>query len=620
VKSARRLAAIVFTDIVGYSAIVHGDEALGAKLLDRHRAVVRRLVPDHDGREVETAGDSFLLEFDSALNAVQAVLAIQMALAADPVRPRVVLRASVHLGDVEHRDGEVFGDGVNIAARLLPHSPEGGLALSAPVLSLIRQRLPLAARSIGTPPLKNIADPVEIYVVDAPGSFAGATGQFAAQRDEAPRVSVCVLPFTNISGDPEQEYFSDGITEDIITDLSKVSALAVVSRNTSFTFKGKATDIKQIARQLKVSHVLEGSVRKQAQRVRITAQLIRADDDSHIWAERYDRDVSDIFALQDEISAAIVKALKLHLMPSEKKKIEARSTTNAGAYKYYLMARHFRATFNSRHYPLIVRLCQRAVEIDPNYARAWALMAVGRALLDLDGVKGSNGMAEAERALSIDPDLAEGLAAKARVLYTLGRFDEAEAAIFRALDLEPDSYDVHATAGRIYIAMKRWDDAIRHLLRVADIAENDFWALGMAGTCYQAKGDLAGEKVVARRCLERVERTIAVEPDHGNALGFGVGVLVRLGEKDRAMEWADRALLLDPENRNLRYNMACAMALAGETDRALELLQVTFQEANLQGFEWFKHDKDLDSIRQDPRFIKMLADLATRLASDSARI
>jgi adenylate cyclase len=244
---------------------------------------------------------------------------------------------------------------------------------------------------------------------------------------------------------------------------------------------------------------------------------------------------------------------------------------------------------------------------------------VGRALLDLDGVKGSNGMEEAERALSIDPDLAEGLAAKARVLYTLGRFDEAEAAIFRALDLEPDSYDVHATAGRIYIAMKRWDDAIRHLLRVADIAENDFWALGMAGTCYQAKGDPAGEKVVARRCLDRVEKTIAQEPDHGNALGFGVGVLVRLGEKDRAMEWADRALLLDPENRNLRYNMACAMALAGEHSLALELLEVTFREANQQGYEWFKHDSDLDSLRRDPRFIRMLGDLGARLAAESAR-
>jgi adenylate cyclase len=609
-KSARSLAAIVFTDIVGYSAIVHRDEALGARLLDRQRAVVRRIVPEHGGREVETAGDSFLLEFGSALNAVEAVVAIQQALAADPAQPRVVLRASVHLGDVEHRGDEVFGDGVNIAARLLPHSPEGGLALSAPVLGLIRQRLPLPARSIGSPPLKNIAHPVEVYVVDAAGLGA------PAQPEAAPagaRLSVCVLPFANMSGDPEQEYFSDGITEDIITDLSKVSALAVVSRNTSFTFKGKSADIPQVARQLKVQYVLEGSVRKQASRVRITAQLVRAADDSHVWAERYDRDLSDIFALQDEISAAIVKALKLHLMPAEKKAIEARSTTNPEAYKLYLMARQFRYRFNSRHYPLIIRLCQRAVEIDPNYARAWALMAIGYAMKDVDGSRDETGWTPAQRALELDPDLAEALAAQVPALYVARRFAEAEAAVQRSLALEPDSYDVHAAAGRFFMATGRWDEAIAHLLRVADIAENDFWSLGMATTCYEAKGDKAAATALARRCLDRVEKVIAAEPDHGNALGFGVGALVRLGERERALEWASRALLLDPANRNLRYNMACAMAQAGETERALELLESVFKGANRRGVEWFKVDKDLDPVRGDPRFTRMLAAVEAEL-------
>ncbi len=616
-KSARRLAAIVFTDIVGYSAIVHKDEVLGAQMLDRQRAVVRKLLPEHAGREVETAGDSFLLEFDSAVNAVGAVVAIQKALAADPAQPRVTLRASVHLGDVEHRGDEVFGDGVNIAARLLPHSPEGGFALSEPVLGLIRQHLPLPVRSIGSPPLKNIAEPVEIYVVDAPGSL-GATGQFQAFRAEAPRVSVCVLPFSNISGDPEQEYFSDGITEDIITDLSKVSALAVVSRNTSFTWKDKAADIKQIARQLQVSHVLEGSVRKQGQRVRITAQLIRTDDDSHLWAERFDRNLEDIFALQDEISAAIVRALKLHLMPEGKKAIESRSTTNAEAYKYYLMARQFRATGNSRHYPLIIRLCQRAIEIDPRYARAWALMAVAQNLLDLDGGKGAYGWDAAQRALEFDPNLAEAHAATVRVLYVSGRFPEAEATIKRALQLDPESYDVNAAAGRFYIATKHYDDALRHLLRVGEIAERDFWALGMAVQCYEAKGDAQGAKAVAKQVLQRVEKIIAVEPDHGNALGFGVSALVRLGERDRALEWADRALLLDPDNRNLRYNMSCAMIQMKEFDRGLALLDAVVKDANRQALEWFKVDTDLDPIRADPRFIKLMAAGEARLRAEAA--
>ena len=623
VKSARSLAAIVFTDIVGYSAIVHSDEALGARQLDRQRAVVRALVPEHGGREVETAGDSFLLEFDSALNAVEAVLAIQRTLAADRTEPPVVLRASVHLGDVEHRGDEVYGDGVNIAARLLPHSPEGGLALSAQVLGLIRQRLSLAVRSIGSPPLKNIEHPVEIFVVEPTeldlrrGNGAAPAGKAPAEVAEAERLSICVLPFANISGDPEQEYFSDGISEDIITDLSKVSALAVVSRNSSFSYKGKSVEIAQVARQLKVTHVLEGSVRKQANRVRITAQLIRADDDSHVWAERYDRNLEDIFALQDEISAAIVAALRLHLMPAEKRAIEARSTNNADAYKYYLMARQFRATGNSRHYPLIVRLCQRAIQIDPNYARAWALMALAQNLLDLDGGKGAYGWESAQRALELDPNLAEALAATVRVLYVSGRFEEAEATIRRALALDADSYDVNAAAGRFYIAAKRYDDAIRHLRRAGDIAEHDFWALGMAVQCYEAKGDVPAAKSVAKRVLQRVEKIIAVEPDHGNALGFGVSALVRLGERDRALEWADRALLLDSDNRNLRYNMSCAMVQLKEFDRALALLEHTIREATRQGLEWFKVDTDLDPIRDDPRFVKLMADGAARLEAEA---
>jgi adenylate cyclase len=617
----RRLAAVVFTDIVGYSAIVHDDEVLGARLLDRQRAVVRRIVPEHGGREVETAGDSFLLEFESAYAAVEAVLAIQRALATEnadkPESDRVVLRASVHLGDVEHRGEEVYGDGVNIAARLLPHSPEGGIALSASVLSLVRQRMQLPVRSIGSPPLKNISHPLEIFVLDAEAPANGVEAPVSAAGAEAQRISVCVLPFTNISGDPEQEYFSDGITEDIITDLSKVSALSIVSRNTSFTYKGKAANVAQAARALGVNHVLEGSVRKAGNRVRITAQLIRASDDSHLWAERYDRDLSDIFALQDEISKAIVAALRLKLLPSEKKAIESRSTTNAEAYKYYLMARQFRASGNSRHYPLIVRLCRRAIEIDPGYARAWALLAIGQTLLDLDGGTQEDATQATEKALALDPDVAEGHVARIRLLMSAGRYQEAKATVDRALQLDPDSYDVHAAVARYHIATRQYDKAIEHLTRAASIVETDFWAFGMAVSCYEAKGDSDGARAAARQTMERVEKRVAAEPDNGNALGFGVGALVRLGERERALEWAERALILDPDNRNLRYNMACAMVQLREFDRALTLLEPICTSTNRQGFEWFKVDSDLDPLRDDSRFKALIERTQARLDSEA---
>ncbi len=239
------------------------------------------------------------------------------------------------------------------------------------------------------------------------------------------RLAICVLPFANMSGDVEQEYFSDGISEDIITDLSKVSALAVASRNSAFLYKGMKVDVPKVARELKVSHVLEGSVRRAGGRVRITAQLVDGASNDSIWAERYDRDLNDIFSLQDEISQAIVKALKLKLLPEEKKAIEQRGTENVEAYNLYLMARRNYATgieSDPRRAEASIRLCSRATQIDPNYSRAWALMALGQMLLRFShGRSGDDGMTAAERALSLDANLAEAHAVKARILSQYGR-------------------------------------------------------------------------------------------------------------------------------------------------------------------------------------------------------
>src|SRR5579863_5300141 len=256
-----------------------------------------------------------------------------------------------------------------------------------------------------------------------------AAGLAPSAAVAVPRLAICVLPFANMSGDQEQEYFSDGITEDIITDLSKVSALAVVSRNSAFMYKGKHVDVAKLARELKVGHVLEGSVRKAGGRVRITAQLVDGLSNDHVWAERYDRDLNDIFALQAEISEAIVKALKLKLLPEEKKAIEQRGTDNVEAYNLYLLARQSYITgheADARRAEVITRLCRRAVEIDPGYARAWALMAIGQMILRfVHGRKGDDGLVPADRALALDPNLAEAHAVKARILAQHGRHDEA---------------------------------------------------------------------------------------------------------------------------------------------------------------------------------------------------
>ncbi|HZZ35165.1 MAG TPA: TIR domain-containing protein, partial [Caulobacteraceae bacterium] len=275
--------------------------------------------------------------------------------------------------------------------------------------------------------------------------------------------SIAVLPFDNMSGDPEQGYFSDGITEDIITDLGKVSALRVTARNTVFTFKGQAVDVATVARQLSVSHVLEGSVRKAGGRVRITAQLIDGTSGDHVWAERYDRDLTDIFELQDEISKAIVAALRLKLLPEEKRAIEQRGTTNLEAFNLYLMARQHYITGNMTDRAkseTVIRLCRRAIELDPDYARAWAQLAVGQRMALYGGREGDNGLAAAERALALDDSLADAHAARAAVLLGAGAHDEARREVETAFRLDLDCYEANHTAGKLCFAQGRHREAI----------------------------------------------------------------------------------------------------------------------------------------------------------------
>ena len=436
---------------------------------------------------------------------------------------------------------------------------------------------------------------------------------------ERPRqVAVCVLPFANMSGDAGQEYFSDGISEDVITDLSKVSAIAITARNTAFAYKGKHVDVPQLARQLKVSHVLEGSVRKSGGRVRISAQLIDGATGNHLWAERYDRELSEIFALQDEISSAIVSALKVKLLPEEKAAIEARGTSNPEAYKHYLMARQFLFSGSERHRPIIVRLCQRATEIDPDYAPAWALLAIGQSnIRTLSGGTGDNGWDAANRALALDPNLADAHAAKGRILADQGRLDEAVREHEIAIQLDPESYEVNCAAVRCYIAMRRYDDAIRHCDKATQVNDRDIWACGMALDCYLAKGDREGLKRLARHIMERFELIIAVEPDHTVAMSFAIGALIALGEKERAMELAERALLLAPPGDVSHiYNLACAMSLLGESDRSIDLLESILGALQSEALTWIKTDTTLDNVREHPRFKAVIAAAEARLAAE----
>jgi len=459
-------------------------------------------------------------------------------------------------------------------------------------------------------------------------SIAELTGGPAASPASAPaaaprKFSICVLPFSNMSGDPEQEYFSDGISEDIITDLSKVSALGVIARNTAFTFKGRAVEVPQVARQLNVSHVLEGSVRKAGNRVRITAQLIDGASGEHAWAERYDRDLTDIFALQDEISEAIVKALKLKLLPEEKKSIERRGTENVEAYDLYLMARSTWVTHQGgdpRQTEAIERLSRRAVEIDPGYAQAWALMASAQYTLHRSyGRANDGGQAALVRALALAPDLAEARSLKARILSNAGRHEEATAEIAVALRLDPESIEVNRRAAAISYAQRRFADAARHFEKTAALVETDVEAPFLLISCYSALGDSENTRRAAGIALARAEKVVAGDRSNGTVMMMGVTALAALGEADRANDWMRRALLIDPDNLNTRYNFACTLAgWLEDPDAALAMLGPVLERDTGWLLRTAAADPDLAGLREDTRFQAMVAAAQARLAAGEA--
>ena len=460
------------------------------------------------------------------------------------------------------------------------------------------------------------------------GSIAALAGNreapSAPSRVKSAQRSILVLPFANMSGDAEQEYFSDGISEDITTDLSKVSALAVTARNTAFQFKGQSVDVREIAERLGVSHVLEGSVRKAGGRVRITAQLIDGKSGDHVWAERYDRDFDDIFAIQDEISTAIVDALKVKLLPEEREAIEDRCTCNAEAYDLLLMARQTWVTGthgDTRRENTVIRLCDRIIAMEPGYGKAWGMKALAEATLFYGYNQGdSDGSENAERALELDPTVVEAYCAKARALGEHREFEQAEQQIQAALAIDPDSWDANRGGAQVAVWNKKFADAGRFYEKCAELEPDNLYTWEMLTMVYRAVGDRPQLERAASQLVRYASEVIATDSGNAAAFGRGAGALVVLGDIDRAREWIDRALLIDPDNLDIRYNFACSLINeAADPELIYEYLDYVFARSVGSIVRRADLDPDLDPIRDEPRFQKLYAAAKARLAALDAK-
>ena len=472
-RQERRLVAILAADVEGYSRLMGLDEARTMRSLTERRARACDLIADHQGRVVNTAGDSILAEFGSAVDAVECAVAIQRTIAEanqeiEPAR-QMWLRIGIHIGDVLLKGNELFGDGVNTAARLQAMAEAGGICISRAVHDQVRNKLALAFTDLGPQAMKNIADPVQVWRIEPGGPTPGASSIARSTQAVLRRPAIAVLPFTNMSDDREQEFFADGLAEDLITELSRTGALLVIARNSTFSYKGRAENVCRIARELGAQYVLEGSVRKAGLRIRVTAQLIDGATSVHLWAERYDRDLTDVFAVQDEITSSIVKALALNLSPDFDKRMVGMGTSSVEAYGLLLKGRELNWQLTKSSNIEAKALLERAIALDPGFARAYGTLAQVLILFGHNGWSDDPAADErrtlelGETAIRLNAFDPQGYWVLAAVFVRNREYERALTLLQRALALDPSFHLAYVTLASALVGLGHYEEALRVL-------------------------------------------------------------------------------------------------------------------------------------------------------------
>ena len=561
----------MFTDIVGYTALTQADEDRAIQLLETHNRLIRPLLAKYRGIEVKTIGDSFLVEFSSALDALRCAAEIQSAIHAhnssNDQGPDIRVRIGIHLGDVIHREGDVFGDAVNISSRIETLAEPGGICISRQVYDQVRNKFELPLVSLGEKALKNLDSPVEVY---------GVKMSWDGQRDQGGTDArrVAVLPFSNLSPDPADEYFADGMTEELISTVARIDGTEVISRTSVMQYKKSPKPIRQISAELDAGTVLEGSIRKAGNRLRVTVQMIDAARDRHLWSESYDRDLDDVFAIQSDIAGRVAEALKARMVKETPR--SAGSTDNLEAYTAYLRAKQLLYEGKDRQVEEAVSLLESAVAKDPNFSEAYSNLA--RAFRHL----GTHGdytalMKKAEemgrKAIATCPESADAHAAMGSVHVALDRFEAAREEVETAVHLNPNLSDAHALLGEINGAFGRLDEAIASQKKAYALDPVSLYAACLLAETLR----VAGRVEEALRIIERMEK---LYPDSIFLCQSASACYIQTNDLIAASQKLEAGMRSSPGNMELRVEKAILDALDGRRDDALEELRHITAEAS----------------------------------------
>ena len=630
----RRLAAVMFTDIVGYSSLTQKNERLALELLEEHRKIVRPIVALHNGREIKTMGDAFLIEFESALEATHCAIDLQKTLhdhnEQSIVERRVHLRIGIHLGDVLQRQSDVLGDAVNIASRIEPLAEADGICISEQVYDQIRNKLDCPIENLGPRQLKNIDYPIDVH-------------RILWEKDETVSVSldrkrIAVLPFLNISPDPNDAYFADGLTEELIARLSTISGFKVIARTSIMRFRGTSKSVGEIGKELKSGTVLEGSVRKAANRLRVTAQLIDATTEEHLWVQNYDRQLEDVFAIQVEVAQNVADALKTQLLDEEREHIEKKPTEDIGAYTFYLKGRYYWNERNKESLERAIKYFEEAIKRDPQFALAYSGLAdCYIVLVDHSYLPPNEGYPKARqaatRALELDNTLAEAHTSLASILntdwewteaerefkealrlnpnyptahhwysihlMTMGHLDEAIKEAKAAQELDPLSPQIHAYAGILHFCARHYDSAFEEFDRSLELDPNSVAAHEYRCYVYLLKSMFEEALTEMQLVLQFFHMSTA------NVRAFAGAVYAMAGR----IEEAKRIIRECEEKSAHEYVdpkwLVWAHSRLGNKDRAFGWLEKAFEAHRFTPFE-VKLDPRFDGITSDPRFDELM--------------